>query len=300
MTPQIFKSKPESSEPKKLRILNLGAGVQSTTVALMIHKGELPPIDCAIFADVQEEPKAIYKHLDWLIKEVASSFPIYIVSAGKLGDGISVGPTHAKGHTSIPAYTLGRRGEMGITRRQCTGDYKIQPIEQFIKRDLLGCSKGKRIPKGTEVTQIFGLSFEELGRAERVKRSFHATGRSKFARPEFPLIEKEMRRGHCIKWMKDYGVPHSVERSACVFCPYKSDKEWQRLKLGDPDDWKRALEVDELLRNGHSRASYGMRNAMYLHKSCKPLGEIDFSTPEERGDQSVMGFLGECQGMCGT
>ena len=36
-----------------MRILSLGAGVQSSTLALMIARGQLPPIDGAIFADVQ-------------------------------------------------------------------------------------------------------------------------------------------------------------------------------------------------------------------------------------------------------
>jgi hypothetical protein len=40
-----------------LRILSLGAGVQSSTLALMIEQGELPAIDAAIFADVKGEPK---------------------------------------------------------------------------------------------------------------------------------------------------------------------------------------------------------------------------------------------------
>ena len=47
----------------KLRILSLGAGVQSTTLALMIEKGEIPMVDCAIFSDVGAEPKLVYKHL---------------------------------------------------------------------------------------------------------------------------------------------------------------------------------------------------------------------------------------------
>jgi hypothetical protein len=34
-----------------LRILSLGAGVQSSTLALMINKGEVPMVDAAIFAD---------------------------------------------------------------------------------------------------------------------------------------------------------------------------------------------------------------------------------------------------------
>lgn len=42
---------------KKLVVLSLGAGVQSSTMALMAAKGEITPMpDCAIFADTQSEP----------------------------------------------------------------------------------------------------------------------------------------------------------------------------------------------------------------------------------------------------
>ena len=34
-----------------LRVLSLGAGVQSSTLALMIEKGEIPMVEAAIFAD---------------------------------------------------------------------------------------------------------------------------------------------------------------------------------------------------------------------------------------------------------
>ena len=39
-----------------LRILSLGAGVQSSVVLLMSIKGILPRLDAAIFADTQWEP----------------------------------------------------------------------------------------------------------------------------------------------------------------------------------------------------------------------------------------------------
>lgn len=283
---------------KQLRVLNLGAGVQSTVVALMVHKGELPPIDAAIFADVGEEPSAVYRHLEWLIAEVKPSYPVHVTSFGKLGDALVIGRTHCKGHTTIPAFTEGR-DSVGQVRRQCTGDYKIDPVKRFIRRDLLGIKPGGRVPKGTQVTQLFGLSYEEMGRARRVSASFHNTGWDKFSSPEFPLIELEMTRGNCLRWLKAYGVPHEVERSACVFCPYKSNKEWQRLKMHDSAGWARAVEIDGLLRVASSKQAYGMKNPQYLHRKCVPLNEIDFSTPEERGDQGTMGFFAECQGMCG-
>ena len=58
-----------------LRILSLGAGVQSTTLALMIELGEVPMVDCAIFADTMGEPKKVYEHLDWLKSKL--SYPLH-------------------------------------------------------------------------------------------------------------------------------------------------------------------------------------------------------------------------------
>lgn len=67
----------------RLRTLSLGAGVQSTTMALMAAHGLIEPMpDCAIFADTGWEPQAVYKHLDWLRSGVLP-FPVHIVSAGR-------------------------------------------------------------------------------------------------------------------------------------------------------------------------------------------------------------------------
>ena len=49
----------------RLRVLSLGAGVQSTTLALMAARRDIDPMpDCAIFADTGWEPEAVYDHLD--------------------------------------------------------------------------------------------------------------------------------------------------------------------------------------------------------------------------------------------
>ena len=55
-----------------LKVLSLGAGVQSTTVLLMSLRGELPKLDAAIFANTQWEPQAVYEHLGWLMTESAA------------------------------------------------------------------------------------------------------------------------------------------------------------------------------------------------------------------------------------
>lgn len=68
----------EGAEPSPIRrrVLSLGAGVQSTTLALMAAHGHFRPVDCAIFADTSWEPAAVYEHLNVL------TFLVHIVSAG--------------------------------------------------------------------------------------------------------------------------------------------------------------------------------------------------------------------------
>ena len=55
-----------------IRILSLGAGVQSSTMALMAEEGEfgVKP-DAAIFADTGWEPSPVIEHLEWLKTQVS-------------------------------------------------------------------------------------------------------------------------------------------------------------------------------------------------------------------------------------
>jgi hypothetical protein len=55
-------------ELREIHVLNLGAGVQSTTLYLMFALGHMPkPLDYAVFADTGDEPAAVYRHLEWLM-----------------------------------------------------------------------------------------------------------------------------------------------------------------------------------------------------------------------------------------
>jgi hypothetical protein len=264
----------------------------------MIHRGEIPPIDCAIFADTQEESGATYAHLKWLIAEVSGSFPVHVVTKSKLGDDLQRGE-NSDGYrfASIPAFThSGDANEAaGITRRQCTSEYKLEPIALFIRSNILGLKPRQRRPKNKTVAQIFGLSLDEPGRVARVRLSVIDEGNV----PLFPLFAKGMTRRDCVKWLDAYPVPHTVPRSACVFCPYKSNAEWQDLKTNDADGWKRALEIDETLRIPGLIVNRKLEHKLYLHRSCKPLADVDLRTKDERTGQRTLAFSDECQGMCG-
>ena len=274
-----------------LRILNLGAGVQSTVVYLMALKGEIS-IDCAIFSDLGEEPESVYKHLEWL--RSLNGAPIHTTSIGRLGDHLIQG-TNSTGQkfASIPAFTAAVEGERGgRVRRQCTAEYKIAPVEKFIRRTLLGLEKGERIPVNQRVAQLFGISLDEAGRAFRIRANAPS-----WSDPEFPLIDRNMTRKDCVKWLLDYGVPHEVPRSACVFCPFKTDSEWLRLREYDPKGWARAVEVDTALRAAGVVLNRNTDESLYIHRSCTPLAEAHLCD-DDKGQLGFQ-FEAECEGGCG-
>jgi len=252
-----------------LRILSLGAGVQSTTLALMIEHGELPMVDCAIFSDTMSEPKKVYEHLDWLEKQL--SYPLYKVSVGNLKDDIikSANGVKIRG-ASIPAFTKNREtGKRGILRRHCTATYKIEPLVKKI-RELLGVGYKKRVPKDTKVTQIFGISYDEMVRMRQSPL--------KYITYEYPLVTKEIRRHHCLEWMEQKGYP-KPPRSACTFCPYHSNEEWRFVKE-NKEEWDEAVALDKKIRNGF----VGVKDELFLHKSGVPLDEADLNPDKDQQD----------------
>lgn len=264
-----------------LKVLSLGAGVQSSVLALMAARGDIGPRpDCAIFSDTQFEPQGVYDWLDWLEDQLP--FPVYRVSKGNLKqDTIKGLNSTGQKFSSIPFFMAGEG--VGIGRRQCTMEYKINPVRQKI-RELLGLKKGQRVGE-LRVEQWIGISTDEI---QRMKYS-----RDKWIVNRWPLIEENMNRHDCLRWMEDRQLPRP-SKSSCIGCPFHNDAFWRNMKLNQPDDFREAVEFDRQIRND---ARGKLTHQQFLHRSCQPLDEVDFSNSEDRGQIS---FLDECEGMCGT
>lgn len=265
-----------------MRIISLGAGVQSTTMALMATLKEIGPMpDAAIFADTGAEPKRIYDYLDWL--ETALPFPVYRV---QWKDGLTKNIEQATqgGRFAGAPFYANTKGGAGPLLRQCTREFKIQPITQKV-RELVGLAKGQIGPRKPIVEQWIGISMDE---AIRMKPS-----RTRWINHRWPLIERQMDRRACLAWMAARHFP-KPGRSACVYCPYKSDNEWRALRDDDAEGWAEAVRVDAMIRNNVR----GVRDPIYVHRSLKPLAEVDLSTPSDWGQIDL--FNNECEGMCGV
>lgn len=212
-----------------------------------------------MFADTQEEPQAVYAHLWWLVQQLP--FPVYVDSVGRLGDHVSRG-VNATGQTfiSIPAFNL-KGWHRSRKMRQCTKQFKTDLIARIIRRQVVGLSPHRPLPRKVTVHQLIGISADEARRAVGTKVNIESR-RGWFA--EFPLLD-------CVSYLSER-VPHTVPKSSCVFCPFRSDAMWRGMQLQGGPDWQRACEIDEALR------------------------EIDFTRQQE----FQWGFTMECSGTCGV
>jgi len=278
-----------------LRVLSLGAGVQSSTLALMIEQGELPPIDVAIFADVKGEPKKVYDWLEYLKKKI-TSYPIHVITWRDLKQDILDASKGEYKAFTAPFFTKNiETGKKGMLRRQCTNSYKVQPVIQEIRK-LLGLKKGEKRKAGTQVELLMGISQDEIVRMRKNQLNYITN--------EYPLVDKKMTRKDCLQWLEDNFYP-TPPRSACTFCPYHSNKEWLDIKNGDQDEWKEIVAMDRAIRNQErfkeKNKDQEVIDEIFLHRSCLPIDEVDFENEKNKDQLDFnFGMLNECEGMCGN
>jgi hypothetical protein len=272
-----------SKEP--IVVLSLGAGVQSSTLALMASAGKVQPMpDAAIFADTHAEPKDVYDWLDWLEPRLA--FPVYRTSAGSLEENevqlrVSKKTGKLNMKATIPAYVLKPNGTTGLLGRKCTRDFKVRPIHRAARK--LMNKMGKK-----RVHLWIGISKDE---AHRMKPSG-----LQYMINFWPLIDLGMSRQDCINWMRDNGYPEPP-RSSCRFCPFHSDKEWIRLRDKHPDDFSKAAQFEKRLQEA-AKQQEGLTGIPFLHRDCIPLEDVKFS--ENPAHSQISLFGNECEGLCGV
>jgi len=300
-----------------LRVISLGWGVQSFTLAAMSALGELDKVDFAIHADTTWERTATY--------EFAVRWTPWLE-----GRGVQVATVSDPGQarkvytdkTDIPAFTLSEEdGVRGQLRRQCTGRWKITPMRKFIsaiiersndwyeaaatdeagnivvsgpslKYTMAGGSRlvdeltwklrdrGVHSLRKTEgvVEQWLGISQDEWHRAKDSDVQYIAH--------RYPLLDLGMTRRDCVTWLERNGL-EVPPKSRCKFCPYLNRAGWQEMKRNEPEDWKVAVGVDLQIRD--VRPPY----PLFVHSSRLPLEEA-VDIPEDHGMTQPGLFDQEC------
>jgi hypothetical protein len=249
-----------------LRILSLGAGVQSTTLALMACDGTLPGLDAAIFADTGWEPPSVYRQVDDLEKALADNgIPLYRVSQGNLREE-TIDPyarPGRKGFAAIPYHVRNADGTAGMGQRQCTHEYKLKPVYREVRK-LLGAEPPhyRRVKRGRIAEVWIGFSTDEIHRVNNKRDVLYADKRH-------PLIDIGMSRKQCARWLDSHGWGQTA-KSACIGCPLHGNRQWRDLRDNHPEQWADAVQFDRDIRSGGSRP-LGPGAEAFLHRSLLPL-----------------------------
>lgn len=272
-----------------------GAGVQSAAIALLVADGVLPKPDVAIFADTGWEPAAVYAQVDRLAEVYAAAGIEFIrVANGNLRDD-AIDPDHR--YASIPYFVRNPDGSDGMGRRQCTSEYKLDPIKRKI-RELLGARapEFRRVPKGRVCEQWVGFSTDEIHRANRRKDSQGV----QYLTTRYPLLDLEMSRRDCQAYLESKGWGDTV-KSACIGCPFHGNRQWRDLRDNHPEEWADAVAFDAAIRKGGSRG-LPLNGEAFLHRSRVPLHQAPIErlergeTPAWQGDLLELLEDGDAEG----
>jgi hypothetical protein len=251
----------------KVQVWSCGGGTQSCAIAALIVQGKLPKPDYAVMADTGREVgstwayarSVLVPHLARVGVELkivkSSDFATVDLYSGAEGDTLT-----------IPAFS-NITGEPSKLPNYCTNEWKTRVIDRAL-RDW-----GMR----EQYLKWIGFSIDEATRVMRMQASQ--------PNARFPLVERMMKRADCVKLVKDSGWP-TPPRSRCWMCPNQHDVEWRELKENRPIEFHQAVMLDHKIRETDPHA--------WLHKSCKPLDQIDFSKPLDAWDEVRACDSGNC------
>lgn len=257
-------------------IQSFGAGVQSTALLYLAIEGHIAPPDYCIFSDTGWEPPAVYEHLQRCKEAMARAGIEYReVSAGSIRDDLEAAINGAGRAENPPFFSDG-----GMLFRKCTRHYKARPLD----REVAAIREARGVER---ITQRFGISLDEMQRM----RDPH----KKWIDYDYPLIDDlQWTRAHCLEYLRGLGI--DAPKSACVCCPYRSDRAWQDLRADDPQSWQEAVDLDRRIRPGVA----GARGPITLHRSGLAL-DVAVDRLDAQGDLfGRYGFNNEREGHCGV
>lgn len=186
------------------RFIAFSGGVESTAMCVLFGKGAT-----AVFADTGSEHAEMYQRIDKvekIIKDLhGGDFKLIRLQARVTAKGQKI--------TSLTDYVSVMRFFPSALDRYCTRLFKITPLDAFLKQ------------RG-EVELFIGLNADEKDR-----QGNHGLLANVLYR--YPLQELGLNRQDCVKILQDYNLkpdfPAYMRRGGCIFCPFKSKKEYAAM-----------------------------------------------------------------------
>jgi hypothetical protein len=139
----------------------------------------------------------------------------------------------------------------------------------------------------------FGFDFSE---GERIFRTQGQLANGVLSRGDFPLFDLQWKRSDCQSYLREV-FGREVLPSACTFCPLVNNAFRRLIRDRDPAGHARACAVDAGLRLLGTAAMKRKDGEMYIHRSMKPLAEVDLDADDGQGILPILS--GDCEGFCG-
>lgn len=242
-------------------IFSHGGGTQSAAITALIVQGRLPKPDFVCIVDTERERSTTWEYLDAVIRPALKSVGLDVHRI-RVNDHATNGSYFSKdGNTLLlPAYT-NQTDSVGKLSGFCSEKWKVETRRRYV-RAMLGIASG-------EQRNWIGFSLDESRRAIRMmKGEEYQAGLIRF-----PLIhDVPLRRNQAIREVEKMGWP-TPPRSACWMCPNQGDHEWRDLKANHSDEFMAACAMEKEIQQHDPFA--------WLHSSCVPLGEVDFTQPDD-------------------
>lgn len=242
----------------KLQVWSCGGGTQSCAIAALIIQGKLPKPDISVIANTGRETKSTWENLHTILAPALAEIgiEIHIAKAEELS---YCGTNYflESGGPLIPAYTT-QNGQVSKLSAFCSRWWKQDVIDRWLSN---------RGHKPRFIQRWFGYGKEEQRRWVACMNSEDF----KAGKIRLPLVhDVPMNRHECQMLILKMGWPVPAPKSRCWMCPNQSDSEWTGLP---PDEFQLAVQFEKEMQTKDPHA--------WLHRSCVPLDQVDFSKPED-------------------
>jgi hypothetical protein len=256
---------------EKDRILtwSSGGGTQSIAIAILIVKGKLPMPEWIGMADTSREGSETFEYHEKYIKPLLATVGLEVDIISH--DLATVDLYGHNGDLLLPVYT-----EKGKLPTYCSNEWKRHVVRRRLRERGYGPDK--------PVTTWIGMSVDEIGRLKESELDWQEY--------QWPLVfDMRMTRLDCKNIIRDYGLPEPP-KSSCWMCPHRHNDQWRKLRDEYPEDWRKAVELDNAVRE---RDKF---HAVYLHKDRVPLDQANIEVNPDEG-LGIFGGVDACDsGFC--
>jgi hypothetical protein len=234
---------------ENVEVWSCGGGTQSGAIAALIGDGTLPKPDLCLMVDTGRERSSSWDFVNAFICTQLAKVDLELIVIPK-EDFATVDLIALNGDILLPGFTS-QNGSIGKLPAFCSVEWKKRVVERYMRSiGTVSCRKW------------MGMSCDEMKRVR--------TPDCLWMQIWYPLIfELHMTRLDCIQKIRSTGYKGPIPHSACWMCANHSDEEWLEMKMYQPEDFSKAcaLEVAMQIKDPH----------FWLHPSCKPLAEVDFT-----------------------